>query len=108
MLHLPQLYKYHKKHHEIHAPIGAGALYMGVLDFYLNIISVILPLIILSSHPIVVHIWIFLTTTNVIIISHSGYKNWSEFHDRHHQYFRYNFGIGGLMDKLCGTYYYDK
>ena len=103
LFHTKFLYKYHKKHHELHSPIGMGALYMSGIDLYGNLIPVILGPILLSATSLVVHIWIFLSVTNTIIISHTNYKNWSEFHDNHHAYRNYNYGVGGLMDYIFRT-----
>ena len=38
--------------------------------------------------------------------SHSGYTFFdAESHDRHHEFFNCNFGVGGMMDALMGTNY---
>ena len=105
LLHFPYFYKYHKKHHELKEPIGLGALYVSTTDLYLGqLIPSILPSILLSSPPFTVHIWIFIAITNTILVSHTNYKYWSEFHDIHHSHFKYNYGVGGYTDKLMGTY----
>lgn len=106
--HSKLLYKYHKKHHELIAPVGMGALYMSGVELYGNLIPVILGPILLSATALVVHIWIFIAVTNTIIISHTNYKNWSEFHDLHHVHRNCNYGIGGLMDYIFVTSYNKK
>jgi len=107
ILHKPYFYKnFHKKHHEITAPIGLGALYNTAPDIYIgNIIPVYLPMIILSSHPLTIRLWMILTTFNAVVLSHSGFKGLSEFHDYHHEKFNKNYGIGIFMDYLFKTQY---
>ena len=110
LFHHPKLYKkYHKKHHEITAPIGISALYMTPPDLYFgNIIPVYLPMIILSAHPYTIYLWMILTTVNTVVLAHSGFKNLAEFHDIHHKYFTKNYGINIFMDKILGTFYIGK
>jgi len=104
--HTTYLYQYHKKHHEIIAPVGISALYMTPLDMYFgNIIPSILPAYLLNYHPITVKILIAIAIINTIGAAHSGFKRISEFHDYHHSAFSVNFGINIFMDKLLGTYY---
>lgn len=99
-------FKYHKKHHEITAPVGFSTLYMTVTDLYLgNIIPVYLPMVILNAHPYTIALWTFGTTFNAIAIAHSGFKYLSDNHDKHHKYFTKNFGLNLFMDKLFGTDY---
>ena len=105
LFHLPFLYKrFHKKHHQIIAPIGFSAIYMTVPDLYIgSIIPVYLPLILLQAHPLTISLWIVFTTANTVLISHSGFEGLSNFHDSHHLHFNKNFGINILMDKLFRT-----
>jgi methylsterol monooxygenase len=105
ILHLPAFYKkYHKKHHEITSPVGFSALYATTLDLYLaNIIPVYLPMLILSSHPYTIILWMILTTGNAVFISHSGFEYFSNFHDYHHEKFTKNYGTNIFMDYVCGT-----
>ena len=106
LLHKPIIYKhFHKKHHEITAPIGMSAVYMTLTDLYIgNIVPVFLPLILLSSHSMTFTIWVAIVTINTIIFAHSGYKYIADFHDIHHSHFKYNFGINLFMDKIMGTH----
>ena len=69
ILHLPSFYKYHKKHHELKSPIGFSALYMGVVDYYISLTSIALPLIILSCHSYFVHLWIFMSIISTVCVS---------------------------------------
>lgn len=106
LFHTKYLYKYHNKHHQLNTPIGMGAFYMSGIDLYFgNLLPIIAGPILISATSLTVHIWIFITITNTIILSHTNYKNWSEFHDNHHVYRTCNYGIGGLMDYIFGTGY---
>lgn len=105
LFHTKYLYPYHKKHHEITAPIGISALYMSPIDMYFgNILPTVLPAYILHYHPITIKILIFVAVINTIAIAHSGFRNVSEFHDHHHSAFKYNFGTNLFMDRLFGTF----
>ena len=91
--HNKYLYKYHKVHHEIKNPYGFSSFYMHELDFMFgNVLPSFIPLIILSSTSTTVKIWIFITVTNTVLISHSGFDKISNFHDNHHKYTYYNYG----------------
>jgi sterol desaturase/sphingolipid hydroxylase (fatty acid hydroxylase superfamily) len=106
LLHTKYLYKFHKKHHEIKEPIGMTALYAHIVDYYFsNLIPVLLPMVILSSTYVTVHIWVFLSILNTIFESHTSYENLSDFHLNHHKYFNYNYGTGGRLDILLDTHY---
>ena len=106
LLHNKYLYFFHKKHHEIKEPIGMTALYAHIVDYYFsNLIPVLLPMVILSSTYVTIHLWIFLSILSTIIESHTSYENLSNFHLNHHKYFNCNYGVGGKLDKLLGTHY---
>lgn len=107
VFHIPLLYKYfHKKHHQIVAPIGISAVYMTPVDLYIgNILPIYIPLLVLGAHPITTKIWIIITTVNTIIFAHSGFKGIADFHDGHHSLFNKNYGTNLFMDKLFGTYH---
>jgi methylsterol monooxygenase len=102
ILHMKPFYQlFHKKHHELTAPIGVSALYMTVTDMYFaNILPLYLPLIIVSAHPYTVILWMVLVNINTVIISHGGVKVLSDFHDNHHKYFNMNFGMNLIMDYI--------
>lgn len=106
ILHIPKLYMlFHKKHHEIISPVGMSAIYMTIVDLYVgNIIPVYLPLYFVRASTLTTKIWLILTTVNTVFLAHSGFENLSDFHDKHHSLFNYNFGTNFFMDRLCGTY----
>lgn len=106
LFHHHRLYKiYHKKHHEIIAPVGLSALYMTLTDFYFgNILPVFIPMIILSSHDITFTIWLIMVTSTTVILSHCGFEYLAEFHDAHHSHFNYNYGTNIFMDRMMNTY----
>ena len=105
-LHLDCFYtRFHKKHHEITAPIGLAATYLTVVDFYSNIFSIYLPPIILSADHTTMTIWVIISTLNTVFIGHSGYSPIASFHDNHHEYFNYNYGVGVFSDNMFNTKY---
>ena len=109
--HHPYLYKYiHKKHHEVKNCIGMAGVYTDSIDFFFgNYLPVNFHTSLIMSHQFTFYFWILKTTYGVIINSHSGYQNLSEYHDLHHTHFKYNFGkAGGYMDKIMGTNYKKK
>lgn len=107
LFHHPALYaKYHKKHHEVTAPIGISALYMTIPDLCIgNIIPVFLPMIILNANPITVCWWMAIATVNTVIMAHSGFVWLADFHDYHHKVFLRNYGTNVFMDWLFNTRY---
>lgn len=105
LMHIPVLYRFHKKHHEYKNPISIAALYVNPIDYaFSNILPVILPCILLSSHEITVGIWIFFTVCNIVLNSHGKLgKLIDKSHYYHHKLFNYNYGTGLYMDTLMGT-----
>ena len=106
--HHPYLYKYiHKKHHEVKNCIGMAGVYTDPIDYFFgNYVPVNLHTVLIVSHQYTFYLWILKTVYGVIVNSHSGFQNMSEYHDLHHTHFKYNFGIaGGYMDKIFGTEY---
>ena len=105
LLHIPFLYKrIHKLHHRFKAPIAFASTYAHPFEFIVgNLMGVILGPILTNCHPLTSYVWI----TNALIStggSHSGYICMGAgFHDAHHQYFDYNYGVGGTIDYLVGT-----
>lgn len=107
ILHYPPLYEmFHKKHHEVKNPISIAALYTTVGDMYFaNLIPLAwTPLLVITS-KFTYDLWIVLSIFMTVSVAHSGFKKLSEFHDIHHKYFKYNYGNGLFMDKLCKTLY---
>lgn len=105
IFHIPFLYKlFHKKHHEITAPVGFSSLYMTITDFYFgNILPTFLPMYLMGAHPITTHIWLIGVIINTTFFAHSGYYI-ADYHDKHHSLFNKNYGAHIFMDKLFGTY----
>lgn len=107
ILHMKPFYKYiHKKHHEIHAPIGISSAYMTVSELYIgNILPLYLPLLIVNAHPITIKLWMVFTTINTILFAHSGFKFLASAHDYHHLNHNKNYGTDLFMDRIFGTSY---
>ena len=107
LMHTRLLYKkFHKKHHEITAPIGISAIYTTITDLYLgNLLPIGSPMFILSSHPHTIKFWIAMSAINTVVLAHSGFKWLSDFHDYHHKAFNWNFGSNVFMDLLFKTKY---
>jgi len=109
LLHAPRFYAtYHKLHHEITAPVSLSATYLTPLDFYSNILSIYLPPIALSAHEYTMIAWVVLSTLNTVIIGHGGFAPISSFHDKHHEVFNCNYGIGLWADKFFGSEYSER
>lgn len=105
LLHYPMFYApIHKLHHRFKAPIAFASTYAHPFEFIVgNLLGVILGPILTNCHPLTSYVWI----TNALIStggSHSGYTFMgAAFHDAHHQYFDYNYGVGGALDYVLGT-----
>eukprot|EP00602_Paraphysomonas_sp_CaronLab_P004346 CAMPEP_0185031216 /NCGR_PEP_ID=MMETSP1103-20130426/18566_1 /TAXON_ID=36769 /ORGANISM="Paraphysomonas bandaiensis, Strain Caron Lab Isolate" /LENGTH=230 /DNA_ID=CAMNT_0027566665 /DNA_START=153 /DNA_END=845 /DNA_ORIENTATION=+ len=104
-LHTPVLYaRIHKMHHRFKAPVAVASMYAHPVEYAVgNLMGVILGPILTNCHPMTSYVWIFnsLMTTGG---SHSGHKLFdAEFHDAHHQYFDYNYGISGVTDFVFNT-----
>ena len=70
-------------------------MYAHPIEFIVgNLLGVVLGPMLTRCHPLTSFVWIHnaLMSTGG---SHSGYKMfYADFHDAHHQYFDYNYGIG--------------
>lgn len=107
ILHYPILYKLvHKLHHRFKAPTAVACMYANPIEFTIgNHLGVALGPIFSNCHPYTAFFWFFLSLFNTAGC-HSGYYLFgAEEHDIHHEKFRFNYGVGGMMDYLCGTRY---
>ena len=86
--------------------MGSLQYHLPIDYFFGNYIPVNLHTVLIVSHQYTFYFWIIKTVYGVVINSHSGFQNMSEYHDLHHTHFKYNFGIaGGYMDKIFKTEY---
>lgn len=107
LTHLKYVYKYiHKKHHEVKNNIGLAGLYTDPIDFIIgNYLPIIVPISLIITHNYLFKLWILSTIYNVVIVSHGGFSNFSEYHDIHHTKFKFNYGTNLFMDTLFNTNY---
>lgn len=105
ILHFPFFYsRIHKLHHRFKAPMAFASTYAHPIEYMVgNLLGVILGPILTKCHPLTSYVWI----ANAIVStggSHSGFSFMgASFHDAHHQYFDYNYGVGGAIDYCIGT-----
>ena len=108
LLHHPSIYGLiHKKHHEWKTPICISAVYCHPIEHMIsNLLPIFVGPFIMSSHILLLWIWIFVATLNTVN-SHSGYHLpllfSNESHDYHHLKFNQCFGIFGVLDYIHGT-----
>ncbi len=100
LFHIPYLYQYHKKHHEIKIPVGMAAIYAHPLDYYSNILSIGIVPVLIGVNPLLLNSWLVFSAFNTIV-AHSNFKDVKQ-HDIHHKLFKYNYGAHWL-DKLYNT-----
>lgn len=89
--HQPNIYKFHKIHHELKTPVAMSAAYSHWIDYlYGNLITIGIPAIIVGLNPLLLNIFIIIS----LIETHITHSNIIYFkqHDTHHKYFKYNFG----------------
>ena len=105
LLHVPFMFRYiHSKHHEFIEPIGVAALYAHPIEHFLsNTFSFIFPFLYIGCNY---YIMLALLSGASITTVFYHTKSFGIFNDHlvHHQLFKYNFGFGGYLDKLFGTY----
>ena len=96
----------HYIHHEFIEPVGVAALYAHPIEhLFANVLSFLIPVILVG-----IKYWIMILllsfSTLVSVLSHVQYDIYlfDQSHLIHHKYFKYNYGFGGYLDKLLGTY----
>jgi len=105
LLHIPYLYKtIHKVHHRFQQPCAMAAVYAHPLEFMFgNVAGLALGPILTQAHPYTSYAW-FAVGLFSTCLSHSGYKPFAKGHDAHHEFYHYNYGVGGfILDGLFGT-----
>jgi len=103
MLHTPQMYWLHKKHHSFQYTHGIGAIYSSVFEFVVgNLGTATLPIYVFSIPKDYVKIIIVLASFYTVVISHSGFKCVNKTHLTHHLKYKANYGLF-LTDKIMGT-----
>jgi sterol desaturase/sphingolipid hydroxylase (fatty acid hydroxylase superfamily) len=108
-LHIPSLYKYHKKHHEYIHPFALTGLYCSIFEMiFLNFTSLYIPskFIYLTKHEM---IFICLLFSFNILKGHSGFKKGflsNIDHENHHIYKTSNYCVlpFNILDKIFSTY----
>ena len=104
-LHWPPLYRaVHKFHHRFKAPTAVACMYANPVEFCAgNVAGVVLGPALTNCHPYSAAFWFAFSLISTSM-THSGYRFFgADDHDRHHEHFDCNFGVGVFMDRLCGT-----
>ena len=118
-LHNPNLYKFHKKHHEYNVPIALAYIYSGVIEHIANTVATGVTYTLLSRvypvHIFTIIIWLVYRVTESMD-GHCGYdwpwavSNWvpfaagGDYHFYHHSHNIGNYGgIVHIFDTLLGT-----
>jgi sterol desaturase/sphingolipid hydroxylase (fatty acid hydroxylase superfamily) len=114
---VPQLYKYHKVHHEYTQPNALTGFHGSIVDALISVVpGVALCMVVLDLH--LYTIWMFLLIHALrTVIDHCGYEfPWNPFdfvpfgsciqmHNLHHSKNVGNYGLfWPLWDPICGTY----
>jgi len=106
LFHHRKMYKFHKMHHSIHAPIAVSTIYCHPLEnIFVNIGPLLVGPYIMGLSWYWTQWWLPIATINAMF-GHTGYT-WSflqsQAHDDHHKHFNCNYGTLGLFDKLYKT-----
>jgi len=103
--HSKLLYKYHKQHHEYHAPVCLSSQYAHPLEIaFCNILPLQIGCLFFQNG------WVLTLLFAIGAVStsfaHCGYKYiHADLHDAHHEKFNVNFTNGiGILDMVFGTY----
>ena len=106
-LHIPFMFRYvHYKHHEFIEPIGVAALYAHPIEHFIsNTLSFILPFLYVGCNYYIM-LMLLACATMITVLYHTKYFFIFNDHLIHHQLFKYNYGFGGYLDKMFGTYCY--
>ena len=104
-LHIPFIFKnIHYRHHEFIEPVGAAALYAHPVEHLIsNTLSFLLPFMFIGTNYSMMLVLLG-TSSAITVFSHT--KSFNIFNDHliHHQLYKYNYGFGGYLDKVFGTY----
>ena len=105
LIHHPLVYDtIHRKHHRWTAPCAAAAVYAHPFEFVVgNVAGIALGPILTNSHPYTAYFWFFFTLFRTCG-AHSGYYFLGAArHDAHHEFFKYEFGVGPFCDYIFRT-----
>ena len=103
MLHTPQLYWLHAKHHSFRYTHAVGAIYASVFEFLVgNLSTAGLPIYILCIPQDYAKLIIIFASMYTSAISHSGFRTVSNSHLMHHLKYKVNFGLA-FIDRVVGT-----
>ena len=106
LLHYKLFYKYiHKEHHNNIIVVSINGLDSGIIEhIILNLGSITFPYLLFGGSQFLLFVTVILGIYSNVS-SHSGYKNFSELHDYHHQYNKKNYGIHlYLWDRIFNTF----
>ena len=111
ILHFKPLYDWiHYQHHEFIDVIVVGAMYAHPIEHLIcNVLAFVIPFILIGSN-FWVTMFMILGGTFMTLAAHCDYKflGIGNDHVTHHKLFVYNYGFGGYLDKLFGTYRKEK
>ena len=107
LLHVPFVFRHvHYKHHEFIEPIGVAALYAHPFEHFIsNTLSFILPFLYVGCNYYIMLMMLAGASMSTVLY-HTKYFFIFNDHLIHHQLFRCNYGFGGYVDKMFGTYRY--